>query len=175
MKSHRHFEHFDHEVDKTAWGPGPWMDEPDAIAWIDEDTGYPCHVGRSSFTMGNLCGYVSVSMSHFDYGKDYDDVYVDVHGGLTYSGRPIAPKSWIMLGDCWEFGFDCAHLGDLVPGMEAFQRKLLHPKPRGVPSGEYRTVKYVQEECRRLAQQLLARQVLADLTAESEKLGLYDS
>lgn len=30
-------------------------------------------------------GYVLIPQGHFLYGKCYDDIHVDVHGGLTFS------------------------------------------------------------------------------------------
>ncbi len=34
--------------------------------------------------MGHHCGYIAVPPDHPWYGKDYNDVDCDVHGGLTY-------------------------------------------------------------------------------------------
>jgi len=58
-------------------------------------------------------GYVCIPNGHPMYGVPYDDIPVDVHGGLTFSNYsneidwPEVPK-----GDFWVVGFDCAHLGD---------------------------------------------------------------
>ena len=49
--------------------------------------------------------------------------------------------------DVWWFGFDCAHLGDLVP--ERGGRSLYRDH-----SETYKTVSYVQRECAALARQL---------------------
>lgn len=68
-------------------------------------------------TLGNRNGYVGVTESSPLFDKYYDDlycmdgdIYIDVHGGLTYSGD-LGIK---ILGakDIHFFGFDCAHLGD---------------------------------------------------------------
>ena len=48
-------------------------------------------------------GYVSVPKDHPWYGKDYNDIEVEIHGGLTFS-ESINDEYWI--------GFDCAHYGD---------------------------------------------------------------
>lgn len=29
-------------IDKTAWGDGPWLNEPDKKQWQDVETGLPC-------------------------------------------------------------------------------------------------------------------------------------
>lgn len=45
--------------------------------------------------------------------KGYDDIEIDVHGGLTYSGEglPQLEKKGYLIG------FDCAHAGDWSPLM----------------------------------------------------------
>jgi len=58
---------------------------------------------------GHRCGYVRVGASHPAFGKDYNDVDVDVHGGLTFGAvEPCAHEN----GTGYWFGFDCAHCGD---------------------------------------------------------------
>lgn len=88
-------------------------------------------------SMDIRCGYVRVPEDHVLHGKEYDDVSFQVHGGLTFSGRPQAEDA-----DGWWFGFDCGHAGD---------RNALFP------DGEERTLTYVEAECRSLAAQLKAR------------------
>lgn len=142
-------------VDKTTWGPGPWQTEPDKRQWQDPTTGLPCLIVRGP--LGALCGYVGLTDSHPLFQHDYDDVNVDVHGGLTYANfcQPTEENHGIChLPDegesdhVWWFGFDCAHLWDLTPGSQYF-------KP---DDAEYRTIDYVTSEVTRLAAQL------ADLT-----------
>lgn len=48
-------------------------------------------------------GYVSLPIDHPWYVKYYDDLPVDVHGGLTYSR---------MEDGRWVIGFDTCHFGD---------------------------------------------------------------
>lgn len=69
--------------DKSGWGMGPWHSEPDKKQWQDEETGLPCLIVRGP--VGALCGYVGVPAAHPYHGKDYNDVAVDVHGGLTFA------------------------------------------------------------------------------------------
>jgi len=69
--------------DKSAWGGGPWDDEPDKVQWIDKETDLDCLIVRNRG--GALCGYVGVPPSHPWFEKGYDDVDVSVHGGLTFS------------------------------------------------------------------------------------------
>jgi hypothetical protein len=101
--------------------------------------------------MGSLCGYVRIPDSHpwFDkgYGSSFcghDGCYehtpaaiIDVHGGLTFAGRPIGIEA-----GHW-FGFDCSHSGDLVPGANF------------LPLGDvWRDEMYVEQNCSDLAHQL---------------------
>lgn len=54
-------------------------------------------------------GYIGVSPEHPWFGKDYDNVDANVHGGLTYA-RNRAPKQ--EPDGYWWIGFDTAHLND---------------------------------------------------------------
>lgn len=54
------------------------------------------------------CGYVRVPKTHIAYGKSYEDLPIDVHGGLTFGDVHSINKRFQ-----W-FGFDCAHLGDRI-------------------------------------------------------------
>lgn len=83
--------------------------------------------------MGHLCGYLHIPRGHALWGKHYNDIDVDVHGGLTYS----QPE-----GEDWVIGFDCAHLGDLVP--------LSGYRSHGV----YRDEAYVTNELVKLSEQI---------------------
>jgi hypothetical protein len=139
-------------MDKTGWGPGPWQEEPDKVQWQDPATSYPCLVVRNR--SGAFCGYVGVSPGHWAYGKDYEDVPADAHGGLTFAGKcqPGGEDS----GVChvveggeedrvWWLGFDCIHSGDHAPAYEYLTAFL---------SGEYRDLGYVKDQVLNLATQL---------------------
>lgn len=72
-------------IDKAAWGRGPWDTEPDKAQWVDAATGLDCLIVRNR--MGTLCGYVGVPETHPWFKTSYNDVDVDVHGGLTFSDQ----------------------------------------------------------------------------------------
>lgn len=63
-------------------------------------------------------GYVVIPPNHPCHGKDYDDIPVSVHGGLTYSVSISAEN--LSFDPCldnsdigsWLVGFDTAHAGD---------------------------------------------------------------
>ena len=81
------------------------------------------------------CGYVAVPKDNPAYNKNYDDVSVDVHGGLTY-GSLEENEFWL--------GFDCAHAGDRTLG------SMLHTEW----NEHFWTTDEVVEETNRLAEQL---------------------
>lgn len=64
--------------------------------WITK-AGYQATV--KIMPQGHRCGYVTLPDGHPCVGSCYDDLLVQVHGGLTY-------------GDGATFGFDCAHYCD---------------------------------------------------------------
>lgn len=62
-------------------------------------------------------GYVVIFKGHPMYGKHYmdDEVLVDVHGGLTFSGcANDFPGTTEEMKDGWVFGFDTAHYSDTM-------------------------------------------------------------
>ena len=135
---------------RKEWGDGPWTSEPDHLNF--EAHGLPCMLNRTN--MGNWCGYVAVPPGHPAHGKGYDDVDVHVHGGLTYAEacqgvlchvpKPGEPDN------VWWLGFDCAHLGDLVPSMNRARTTFLS----GTRGEVYRDQAYVTEQTTQLAKQL---------------------
>lgn len=159
---------FPERVDRSAWGDGPWQDEPDKVQWTDDATGLPCLTVRN--TMGSWCGYVGVAEGHPLYQVSYgacvyghEDCYdhapdgmLEVHGGITFSDMCADDQQ--PYGVChipepgqpdhvWWLGFDTAHCNDLAPSMAQY-----YSHERDV----YRTLEYVQNECTALARQLAA-------------------
>src|ERR1700733_9975463 len=147
-------------MDKSTWGDGPWMAEPDKEQWPDETTGLPCLIKRNQF--GALCGYVGVAEGHPWFGQSDGDVDADVHGGLTYAsfcqeGDDEAHTICHIPGPgeadrVWWLGFDAGHAFDLSPAMRARERALSIPSMEALRAelgmGEtYRTIAYMKAEC----------------------------
>jgi len=111
-----------------------WWTEPDHKEW--ERHGLKCVVHRHP-TLKHLCGYVRVPD-----GLDYDKHEAEgvPHGGVTYEDS-LAPgvKEQEEEGYTW-VGFDCAHYGDLSPGLYI-----------GECGGVYRDIDYVTNEANLLA------------------------
>jgi hypothetical protein len=93
--------------------------------------------------MGHRCGYVTVPDGHPCAGKDYNELNVDVHGGLTYALNN-------------QFGFDCAHLYDAKDPalMSEEYRKIYEKWPRFDEGATIKTLEFCVAECEKLAVQL---------------------
>jgi hypothetical protein len=90
--------------------------KPHAIEREWEHSGLKCAVVMNG-EHGHRCGYVRVPPQHSQYAKDYSDVDVVVHGGLTFGAiEPCAHED----GTGFWFGFDCNHCDDASyePGFE---------------------------------------------------------
>lgn len=148
-------------MDKSAWGEGPWLGEPDKVQWVDEATGLPCLAVRAP--MGHWCGYVGVPEGHPLYQMSDSHAAVEglqVHGSITFTescqtgdeARAIChiPEEG-MPDRVWWLGFDCGHSWDLSPGIISEFGPI---GPTMIP--QYRTLDYVQETCADLARQLAA-------------------
>jgi hypothetical protein len=119
---------------------------PDSTVKQWKAYGMKCAIARGSA----LCGYVHVPADHPDANRFYDDVDVEVHGGLTFRCKAEDGGAW--------FGFDCSHLDDWVgfgnatvvdeDGVDA----LVVEQP-----GRIWTVEDVEEETKRLAEQFELR------------------
>jgi len=166
----------DARVNRADWGPGEWDGEPDKVQWTDEATGLVCLAKRNPRS-GNWCGYVGVAPGHAWHGKYYDDLNVDVHGGLTFADacQDGPPEQTIchvpepgQPAHLWWLGFDCHHAYDLAPGTRAFWRS------RGETMFEsddesYRPLTYVKRECKSLAKQVANLGMPADSASEVQK------
>lgn len=100
--------------------------------------------------MGHRCGYVSVPAEHPLHGKDYNEVDLDVHGGVTYAG---------MRDDLWWFGYDCAHLGDARDPelMSDEYKNVLLGRKLNFDGDTIKTLDFCVNECESMAAQLNAR------------------
>lgn len=117
-----------------------WENEPDKVEF--EYLGFKCLILRNP-ELKTLNGYIGLPKSHPYYGKDYNDIDVEVHGGLTFSGQG---GRWDK--HYWWIGFDCAHAGDLMPGADI---------PGRITNRwdlSYRNIEYVKNELKHLAEQL---------------------
>lgn len=148
------------------------------------ECGFRCVV--VGHTMGHRCGYLAIPQGHELYGVEYDNINVEVHGGLTYSNEsdeysyPVATDEKV-----WWIGFDCAHFGDgkdyklieniisRIDNEEAKQEALntyhtIRRIEERYPDGfEARTTEYVENELKDLAHQIATNENLLYSEAES--------
>lgn len=142
---------------RTEWGAGPWDHEADLYRL--HNRGYSCLIARSD--SGALCGYLAVPPGHLWHGVGYSELDVEVHGGLTYSGRgeagtlirdALAPAE---PDDSWWLGFDCMHGFDLVPRMDVTARSLGIARPDfSTLLINYKDIGYVSRQLDKLAEQV---------------------
>ena len=77
--------------------------------------GYKCYVFRvAEAHTEHHCGYAVLPPGHPDHGKPYDDIDVNVHGGLTYAqpGDEHAEYDYPGKPGSYTIGFDCSHYRD---------------------------------------------------------------
>jgi hypothetical protein len=117
---------------ELGWPSGPWDGEPDKLVWRDKEAGYPCMIVRTPWN-GHLCGYVGVPQGHPDFGKNYDDVDVQVHMGLTFSDSCQEPT----LEQYEKF---------LNPDKDALYKQSV--EAANFPDGD--SARYVRERCKQL-------------------------
>lgn len=149
-------------IDKSAWGEGAWVDEPDKAQWVDQVTGLTCLIVRHPH-LGSLCGYVGVKAGHPAFERPKSELFLSVHGGVSYAAFCDEDEPFGALGIChspapgdtdrvWWIGFDCGHAGDLHPAMlvEGSRIRTLMEEMGWV----YRDYAFVREQCAKLARGL---------------------
>jgi len=112
---------------------------PEAVLLEFTESGFECAITHNG--TGYRCGYIKVGLTHPWYGREYDAVDVDVHGGLTFSKADVPCDAEGDDQDWW-LGFDCGHFGD------ACDRSLMHVgDPRAFDRcGTVRSTEYVREQ-----------------------------
>lgn len=115
--------------------------------------------------LGHRCGYVEIPKGHELFEKDYEDIDVQVHGGLTYANHYVAPEGET---ENWWIGFDCAHYMDGRDYETAYKLYKDHPevlsslkymekvdKMFDTNVGEVRTMEYVEGELKSIVDQII--------------------
>lgn len=120
--------------------------------------GLLCCILRNTF-LGTLSGYVAVPKEHPFFEKDYDELPVSVHGGLTYGDTSLGGIEKDVFPDpLYWFGFDTAHGGDIWPYEPTYEIKGEQVAPFAIsnswPGNTYKDFNYVKEQVISLADQL---------------------
>lgn len=131
---------------KDLWPDGPWKSEPDDLEF--EYKGYKCWITRNMDVGGHLLGYVLLPTEHKYHGVGYDDIPLDVHGGLTYSDSAQ--------DGLWQIGFDCAHYNDFMPLIGVIDKMVFgeHSKLKIRQGEAYRDIEFVKKEVINMVDQL---------------------
>ena len=130
------------------------VDYPDRVLSRGDHEGFEWLTVNNN--IGYRCGYVRIPVDHPWHGKDYNNIRVAVHGGLTFS-EPDKPCDADRPDDAWWVGFDCAHCDDApdpsLPGYDDYGLSLQKWLQK---HGVIRTTEYVEAECRSLCEQAKA-------------------
>jgi hypothetical protein len=108
---------------------------------------------------GYLCGYVKVEAGHPWRGCRYDDIDVEVHGGVTFAEEDVPCEAEGPDTGYW-VGFDCCHAGDAPDAKYVTNPKYGHDVSHYVrvmhfEGGTAKDVPYVRAECECLALQAM--------------------
>ena len=98
---------------------------------------YICNIKRTP-SIKIWCGYVYIPQGHPCFDKFYENIDVDIHGGLTFDGHKELNGI-----DYYVVGFDCAHVGDIIP------ENLVH-----FEDATYKDYNFIKQETINLAEQL---------------------
>lgn len=148
------------------FGYGEWVEEPDFVEF--EHLGFLCIVIRvfnkepfikkETYFGGHLCAYVRIPENHPWYKKGYDEIEVDIHGGLSFSSLWKDEKTPVANG--YYIGFDCAHSMDICPSINLYiktnpyMKRLCEKYPLDLlPKPYYKNIEFVINECKLLANQ----------------------
>jgi len=141
-------------MDRSAWPPGPWDNEPDSVSWVSA-VGLPCEMRRNG--RGAWCGYVGADPKHPTWSHvDWD---LDAHRGVSWKGSSVEfakmyeGEGPFPMGLQWA-GFHCIESGDRWP-------RPWKDSPF-VASDSYRDVAYVRGQCEILAAQMDAAELLTE-------------
>ena len=115
--------------------------------------------------LGHRCGYVKIPYWHPAYEKNWDELDIKCHGGITYADHSLLGKTHTF---GWWIGFDCAHFGDIPDVQSAIkyfnegdeeQRKtlnFLYNLDKGQENfGSVKTLDYCIQQCRSIVDQLM--------------------
>lgn len=142
--------------DKSGWLKGPWLAEPDYLAWIDSETNYACVARRN--VMGAWCGYVGLDDGHplFMVETPAEELkFIEVHGTMSYTAwNTTEDQEFYPARRLWWMGFDAMQDDDLCPAFTDETKPRRRRKKESTPT--YRDLDYIKGQIESLAAQLAA-------------------
>lgn len=94
--------------------------------------------------------YVEIPKQHKYFCKDYNDIDIDVHGGLTYSGDWLMVSEDKKIENSWFLGWDYAHCDDYC-GFYLFDTDFLNEHTKKWTTEE------IIKDCKSVIEQLKER------------------
>jgi hypothetical protein len=128
----------------------PWDREPWRQEFIYK--GFHCMILKH-LSLKHLCGYVAVPIKTYNMLSKEKMFFVHVHGGITCSeigNDTTFPKSFDG-SDMWWLGFDCAHIGDLVPSLYEIEHNYPYHD-----NEKYKNSEYVRNELESMVDQIIS-------------------
>lgn len=109
------------------------------------DEGYYKQYHYAIVSLGSHpCAYVELPENNQYYGKDYDNIPIECHGGLTYSAYGLLPTSHPEYKNGYWVGWDYAHYMDYT----------FFPIPDYECSGQIWTTEQILSEVKEVINQL---------------------
>lgn len=94
------------------------------------------------------CCYIKLPKGHKYYGKNYNDIPLSVHGGLTYSEKHLWVTEDVIDETGWWIGWDYAHIGDYLGFESVFRHEY-------EPPNKLWTIEELEQDCRNAIDELI--------------------
>lgn len=112
------------------------------------DSGKCCNYNYYILNLGAFpTAYIEIPTTHKLYSKHYDNIDIDVHGGLTYSKNYLWIDDEKELKDSWFIGWDYAHYDDYLGYEEMYPIEMQ-------TEGKKWTTEEIQKEVMNVCKQL---------------------
>lgn len=108
---------------------------------------YLCCILRMPWS-GTLNGYVALTKQNSYFGKNYNDIDIDCHFGLTYSRYHLSSIEDNIFNNVWWIGFDTLHCDDLQPYIYDLESKYQDNRT-------YKDFDFVKNECIKIVDQII--------------------
>jgi hypothetical protein len=148
-----------------------FTDEVGTIYYDHVIKGIRCTIRRGP---ASLCAYIGIPLDHPLANRHYDNLPLNVHGGLTFAGTGISDPTLYHRGPSgvmirtkfkqsgwYYYGWDYAHVGDSPLYITTYFHTLKY--------GKKWTVRRVKREIRRAARQVAALMNLRGYKSDASK------
>lgn len=98
--------------------------------------------------------YVEIPENNSLFKKDYNDIDISVHGGLTYSRDYLCIEKDVKING-WFIGWDYAHFDDYVGFLDKYGTMFNNLGIYGDDNGKKHTTKEIIEDCISVIEQII--------------------